>query len=82
MHYDPNAIDNYFDEVYLPWVLNQNRNLIEQKYLGVHEFKPQYRGECYTKPFTDTHPDAIIENMTELMSKFDSQLEKYLCTNT
>ena len=77
-----NAIDNYFDEVYLPWVLNQNRNLIEQKYLGVHEFKPQYRGECYTKPFTDTHPDAIIKNMTELMSKFDSQLEKYLCTNT
>lgn len=77
-----NCIDNYFDKVYLPWVKNENRELIEHQYSGVHEFKPSFRGECYTKPFTGTHPDAIMKNMSELVSKFDSQLEKYSCTNT
>ena len=43
-----NCIDNYFNEIYLPWVLGdeKEKKIIEDKFLGVHEFKPQIRGEC------------------------------------
>ena len=74
-----NCIDNYFDTIYYPWV-NGNEDdkiKIEQKYLGVHEFKPQVRGECYTEKFTFGHPESIQENLESLKHKFNEQLKKY-----
>ena len=71
-----NCIDNYFDRVYIPW-LSGNRESVEKEFLGVHEFKPHSRGECFTKPFISSHPESILRDMTELKNNFYSQLKKY-----
>ena len=62
-----NCIDNYYDDVYLPWIKGDNRDkqIIEQKYLGVHEFKPHVRGVCFTAQFDGTHPESIQRDMEE-----------------
>lgn len=75
-----NCIDNYFNNIYLPWVLNKNndRSTIENKYNGVHEFKPSYRGECKTKIFDGKHPESIEKNLNDLKEKLQFQLKKYL----
>ncbi len=74
-----NCIDNYFNEIYYPWVIgsNNDKKIIEDKFIGVHEFKPHVRGECYTKKFTFGHPESIINNMDELINKFNNQLNLY-----
>lgn len=74
-----NCIDNYFQEVYFPWVLgsDQDKKSIESKYLGVHEFKPHVRGECYTSKFTGTHPESISNNMDTLVQEFEDQMKLY-----
>ena len=74
-----NCIDDYFNQIYLPWVIGSenDRKFIEKKYIGVHEFKPHARGECYTDKFTFGHPEAIVNNMDSLVNKFDTQLKKY-----
>lgn len=74
-----NCIDNYFDEIYLPWVLadDAEKKFIEAKYLGVHEFKPHVRGECYTEKFGFGHPEAITNDMESLTNKFNKQLKEY-----
>ncbi len=63
-----NCIDNYYQDVYLPWVMGDDveKNKIEQKYLGVHEFKPHVRGECYTSKFEGTHPESILRDISSL----------------
>ncbi|GAF91352.1 unnamed protein product, partial [marine sediment metagenome] len=75
-----NCIDNYFNEIYIPWILGNEmaRNAIESKYKGVHEFKVSYRKEAYTKPFEGTHPKVILDSMNELKEKFNEQLKKYV----
>jgi hypothetical protein len=74
-----NCIDDYFNNVYLPWVTssNEGRKAIEEKYLGVHEFKPNVRGECYTEKFTFEHPESIEKNLIDLKIKFDKQIILY-----
>ena len=74
-----NCIDNYFNEIYLPWVIgdDDSKKNIENKFIGVHEFKPHVRGECYTSEFTFGHPEAIIKNMDSLKNKFNIQLKKF-----
>jgi hypothetical protein len=74
-----NCIDNYFNEIYYPWVIgsNNDKKIIEGKFIGVHEFKPHVRGECYTEKFTFGHPESIINNMDELINKFNNQLNLY-----
>jgi hypothetical protein len=74
-----NCIDNYFSTIYLPWVKgNDNtKQNIENDYLGVHEFKPHVRGECFTKPFTLIHPESIERDMLELVETFNEQLKQY-----
>jgi glycosyltransferase involved in cell wall biosynthesis len=75
-----NCIDNYFDEIWLKWVLNPElRAEIEDKYNGVHEFIPSYRGECRTIPFTGTHPQVIAKDMESLIEKFKTQLATFNC---
>ena len=71
-----NCIDDYFNRVYLPWVGGQ-KQLIEKEFLGVHEFKPHMRGECYTEKFTDEHPESILRDLKELKAQFDKQLTNY-----
>lgn len=74
-----NCIDNYFNEIYYPWVngSDKDKKTIENRYKGVHEFKPHVRGECYTENFTFGHPESIERNMVELKDKFNKQLKKY-----
>jgi hypothetical protein len=71
-----NCIDNYYQNVYLPWVTGDEseKSEIESKYLGVHEFKPHVRGECYTTKFEMGHPEAILRDMQELQDEFKKQL--------
>lgn len=73
------CIDNYFNEVYLPWVLgnDEDKKRIEDRYQGVHEFKPHVRGECRTEIFKDQHPDIILRDMDSLKNKFYTQLHEY-----
>lgn len=75
-----NCIDNYFTEIYLPWVNgdNQTKKQIEDRFLGVHEFKPHVRGECFTAKFTDVHPESINKNMSDLKNKFNDQLKNII----
>lgn len=58
------CIDDYYNNVFKPWFEGDDniKQQIEQKYLGVHEWKPEYRGECFTNKFTETHPASIIKN--------------------
>lgn len=74
-----NCISNYFSEVYLPWVLGNvdQRKIIESLYKGVHEFIPEFRGDCFTTKFTGTHPESITKNLDALKYKFDRQLDDY-----
>lgn len=74
-----NCIDNYFNSIYLPWVIASdiNKKEIENKFMGVHEFKPHVRGECYTEKFISNHPESINRNMAQLINKFKDQLKKY-----
>ncbi len=74
-----NCIDNYFERIYLPWVLggDDERRTIEAEYMGVHEFKPSVRGRCFTSPFLLEHPESINRNIKELDDKFLLQLRKY-----
>ena len=49
-----NCIDGYFEKIYSPWVTaatDNERKEIEEKYKGAHEFKPEIRGACFTRPF-------------------------------
>jgi hypothetical protein len=72
-----NSIKNYFNNVYLPWVLGDNRikEEIENKYHGVHEWIPSARGECRTKLFNNNHPDVIDTH--KLQKKFQNQLSRF-----
>jgi hypothetical protein len=70
------CIDNYYNEVYLPWINadEYERYEIEKKYVGVHEFKPEYRGACFTATFEGTHPNAIVKNMEQLQHRIEKEL--------
>ena len=71
-----NCIDDYFNRVYLPWVGGQQQ-LIEKEFMGVHEFKPHVRGECYTEKFIGDHPESILRDLEELKIQFEKQLKHY-----
>lgn len=70
------CIDDYFNNVYLPWVRGE-RVRVENRYRGVHEFKPEVRGDCYTDAFMWEHPEAIERDLLALNVKFCEQLRKY-----
>ena len=72
-------INNYFNDVWRAWINGDEstRIKIENKYQGVHEFKPHKRGPAFTAKFTGSHPMIIQENMDKLMGKFHEQLKKY-----
>lgn len=70
------CIDNYFGNIYLPWVLGDHMDKyhVETLYRGVHEYQPESRGDCYTEEFKGTHPESIIKHMDELKQTFNDQL--------
>ena len=71
-----NCIDDYFENIYLPWMSGDKS--IEDKYHGVHEFKPQYRGDCFTAPFDfDSHPKKIQDNYEKIQETIQSQLREF-----
>jgi len=67
------CIDNYYENVYLPWVKgsDQQKMEIEIKYNGVHEWKPEYRTHTFTKPFQGEHPDLINKNINILKEQLN-----------
>lgn len=75
-----NCIDDYFQNIYIPWITGNDikKQQVEKLYLGVHEFKPIVRGECFTKKFDGQHPESIVSNMNLLKTKIDQQLKKYI----
>lgn len=75
-----NCIDNYFQSIYLPWVLgdDKQKNDIEKQFCGVHEFKPHVRGDCYTCKFRGNHPTSILNDMAELKASFETQLKTFI----
>lgn len=78
------CIPDYFNSVYLPWVMGtaEQKQAIEQKYQGVHEFTPDARGDCYTTRFVGCHPFPIIKAMKELKKEFEAQLTPFLLERT
>jgi hypothetical protein len=73
------CIDDYFNQIYLPWITGDEskKMQIERKWLGVHEFKPNVRGECFTNKFSGQHPRSIQENVDTLNKTIKEQLAKY-----
>ena len=72
-----NCIPDYFEQIWLRRVEKpQDRKLIEDKWLGVHEFIPSYRGECRTMIFKGEHPEPIKRDMELLKLKFNEQLRE------
>jgi thiol-disulfide isomerase/thioredoxin len=77
-----NCIDNWFENVYAPWVMaeywGKSRQEVEDRYNGVHEFKPEVRGPCFTQPWRGQHPRVIHDAMPRLSKKWAEQVEKYV----
>ena len=72
------CIDQYYENIYLPWVTSSelDRYEIEKKYSGVHEWKPAYRGPCFTADFDGTHPEAIANSMEAFKNRITKELEQ------
>lgn len=75
-----NCIDHYFQNIYMPWVTGDDtiKQEVEKTYLGVHEFKPMVRGECFTKKFNGEHPESISSNIDLFNKQIQQQLTKYI----
>lgn len=71
------CIDNYYDSIFLPWVNGDEfeKYQIEKKYLGVHEFKPEFRGDCFTADFVGEHPKSVSKNLKELINRIQKELK-------
>ena len=72
-----NCRDNYFEEIYMPWVLGDEeaKNIIEKNNNGVHEFIS--RSSTFTKKLERNHPEVITNNLEQLESIYHSQLKHY-----
>ena len=72
------CLDNYYQTVYLPWVRSNEfeRFQIERKFQGVHEFKPEFRGDCYTAQFSGRHPESIENNLINLKNKLKDSVNE------
>lgn len=71
------CIDDYYNRIYLPWMKSEpfERYQIEKQFEGVHEFKPECRGECYTADFNGRHPKSIEKNMSLLIKRIEQEME-------
>ncbi len=73
------CIDNYFENVYLPWVNGDefDRDMIEDAYDGVHEWKSEFRRPTRTAAFEGTHPNILVRDRDEFSKKFNDQLKEF-----
>jgi hypothetical protein len=73
------TIPNYFKSIYLRWVRGNiiDREILETRHQGVHEWIPSRRGPCFTRKFIGQHPESIQQILPELILKFRQQLSKY-----
>lgn len=62
-----NCHPNYYNEIYLPWIKG-NRS-VEFGWRGVHEFRPQTRGDAFTEVFMGTHPIGIEKKIEEFKNR-------------
>ena len=69
-----NCHPNYYDEIYLPWVKGDKS--IEQEWQGVHEFRPQIRGETFTIKFEGDHPKVIEESIEGYRERIKYELSR------
>jgi len=70
------TIPDYFNRVYLPWVLGK-REEVEEQYDGVHELWPVNRMHSRTEPFKGEHPEVISLAIDSLQERLDRELEKH-----
>lgn len=74
------CIENYFESVWLRWTLgdDEDKEMIEDFYNGIHEFKPEYRGHSRTKNFTGTHPTEIEKNKDKIKERIARELNEII----
>lgn len=74
-----NCIDDFFSKIYYPWMIGDDvaKKKIEDDYLGVHEFKPEVRGPCFTEKFISQHPESITRDIKTLREAVSDQLKAY-----
>ena len=73
------CIPDFFNQVYLPWARGDDaqKQAIEDKHNGCHDFLPSARGPCFTTPFKGPHPLAIEKRLPRLRRELESQLATY-----
>ena len=72
-----NCIDNYFENVYYPWIKEENLDnkfKIEKINEGVHEFKVEIRSSAYTKKFEGKHPIEIEKNILNYVNRIKEEI--------
>ena len=68
-----NCIPNYFQDVYMEW-MSGNKDKVENKWLGVHEFIPAIRGPARTERFIGFHPENIRKRLPEFTKRIQDEL--------
>jgi hypothetical protein len=72
------CVPDYFHKIFLTWVLFPDaRDVIEERNKGVHEFRPEIRGEAFTMPFTGVHPIVIRKKMDYFLEKIKNELRPH-----
>jgi len=72
-----NCIPDFYESYWLPWTKAadvEEKWSIEQKILGMHEFKPEVRGPAFTKPYTGKHPKYVIESFSSLKERLEKEM--------
>jgi len=72
------CIDDYYNKIYLPWMTADEieRYQLEKVFGGVHEFKPEFRGDCFTADFCGVHPASITQNLPRLKNRIKEELNE------
>lgn len=70
-------IPSFYENVWLPWVISDEdeRRVIEKKFGGIHEWKPERRGPCFPERFTGRHPGPIEKRLNELQTQLKREIE-------
>lgn len=72
------VIPDYFERVYLHWMRasKREREWLEARYKGVHEWLPERRSPCFTKGYHALHPRSIAERMPQLERRLAEELKE------
>ena len=67
-----NCHPNYYEDIYRPWVYGDRS--VEHNWRGVHEFRPQSRGDAYTQKFEGSHPEVIERDIEDFRNRIQDEL--------